>query len=336
MDQLLTDEEFQTRLAELRGKRFPVLSHGGITLMDAMGSDRRIVDAARTTSDLQGKGDADDRNLLRYLLRHHHGTPFEFPQLTFLIECPMDTWRQAIRHRMSSVNEFSSRYSTVPDINDVTDPDSWRLQSQTNRQGSAGDFVTDWPADWLVVEDENHKIGEFHRDGFTIHMGSGTTPGQYLSAQETSVHGMIRNAYEERLKFGVAKEQARKDLCLSTYTRAYWHWDLRNLLHFLGLRMDSHAQLEIRLFANQMGEIVQHLFPVSWMAFSDYQLNALTLSTLDQQVIRNLSDNFLPPDGLPIATFLKCQHKDWVGIAKSRERDECLAKLQKLGLVASS
>ena len=374
MDKMLSQEEFDSRLAALRNKRFSVLSHGGVTLIDAMGSDRRIVEAARTTSDLAGKGDLDDRNLIRYLLRHRHSTPFEFPQVTLLVECPMDTWRQWIRHRMASVNEFSSRYSEVPDVNDETEPGAWRLQSKANRQGSAGNFVTEWPEGYSPAKVAGKDglpdvylvdvkppgrpttAGQSAAEKVTPVFVMQPTPGEYLSAKEDMLHAAQRHVYEERLKFGVAKEQARKDLCLSTYTRAFWHADLHNTLHFLGLRMDSHAQLEIRLFANQIGEILKELFPVTWAAFEDYRLHAMQLTALDQQVIRNLQANhyfwlnypFKPEEiertlgGRQIVkvqphgrgAFMAAQHEDWRSLEKCRERDECWQKLLNLGLVA--
>ncbi len=343
MEQLLTEEEFQSRLASLKGRRFPLLSKGGLTLVDAMGSDRRIVEAARTTSDITGKGDADDRNLLRYLVRHRHTTPREFPVVCFLVEIPMDAWRQWIRHRTASVNEFSTRYSEVPDVNDTTDPVAWRLQATTNRQGSSGEFVTAFP--------EGYDVDTMGPEPTPVLVKSRRTAGEYLSSQEKQLHDLQRSVYEERIRFGVAKEQARKDLCLSTYTRAFWQNDLHNTLHFLGLRMDAHAQLEIRVYANQMSEILRQLYPVTWAAFEDYQLNASTLTALDKLVIKNLVEDahgwafdahntgreekiFMPP--YPIERFMECQHPDWKELQRCRERDECLQKLQNLGLVRAA
>lgn len=364
MEQMLSDQEFQTRLAALKGKRFPLLSHGGITLIDAMGSDRRVVDAARTTSDVAGKGDADDRNLIRYLIRHRHSTPIEFPVVCFLVECPMDLWRQWIRHRTASVNEFSSRYSEVPDVNDETPPDKWRLQSKSNRQGSAGELGGDWPAGyqmlpinvegdvllpevvdadhrhWLVVRlTESDKEVDADPTGMAAFHDitrDQITPGMYLTQQELAGQSFIRNIYAERLDFGVAKEQARKELCLSTYTRAWWQCNLHNTLHFLGLRMDKHAQWEIRQFANIMGEIFEQLYPVMYQAFLDYRLNAMTLTALDQFVIQNMG-SVTDRNVLPYSrdVFMAAQHPDWAAMKNCRERDECLAKLQQLGLVSA-
>lgn len=157
---------------------------------------------------------------------------------------------------------------------DTTENDRWRLQSTTNKQGS-GDFLSEFPGDWEPTDQDQAKFHAEH------------DPGSYLSMREREFHAEARELYEERLNFGVAREQARKDLPLSTYTEAFWKIDLKNLLHFLGLRMDSHAQLEIRQYATVIGEqIVKPLFPITWAAFCDYQFNAISLSSPDQDVIR--------------------------------------------------
>ncbi len=352
MEGILPKEEFERRKAELLDKRFPLLKHGGVTLVDVMGSDKRIVDAARTTSKIESKGDKEDRNLIRYLMRHRHSTPVEFPVVEFLIECPMDLWRQFIRHRTASVNEFSTRYSEAPDINDTIEPDAWRLQSKSNRQGSSDDNVQEWPEGYRLgtCATTSEVTVEKQCPGGYVTVASyppGTvpTPGHYLSQQETELHEKVWDTYEERLKFGVANEVARKDLCLSTYTKACWQANLHNILHLLGLRMDKHAQWEIRQYANKMFEILQQLFPVTMQAFLDYRLNALTLTALDQVVIANMvkagceepamQQSYTPPRLPPyeVEWFLRNQHPDWVGIEKCRERDECLAKLQAMNLV---
>jgi thymidylate synthase (FAD) len=161
---------------------------------------------------------------------------------------------------------------------------------------------------------------------------SDITPGLYLTHRESVGLEDSRQMYEERLTFGVAKEQARKDLPLSTMTIAIWKIDLHNLLHFLSLRMDGHAQLEIRTYANAIGAIVKQLYPVVWEAFEQYRLNSLTLTALDIGVIRTIASQH---DGMTEVTeeqFRRICPPEWRG-ARSRERDECLAKLQKLGLV---
>ena len=159
-----------------------------------------------------------------------------------------------------------------------------------------------------------------------------------MTASEKELQEMSRRVYQERLDKGVAREQARKDLPLSTYTEAYWKVDLHNLLHFLALRMDSHAQLEIREFARTIGEeIVQPLFPCVWEAFSDYRINGKFLTQPDQGVIQRLmaagaERGIAPP--YDEALFLEVQDEKWAGLKRSRERDECGEKLRGLGILA--
>lgn len=209
-----------------------------------------------------------DRRMLRFMFKHHHLSPFEFAEAVFHLRIPMDAWRQMVRHRTASISEYSTRYSPAVDAMMETDPTEWRLQSGSNRQGSDG-FVTKYPED-------------YHPDQFR------EPPGEYLTERETELHDLAKDVYEERLAFGVAKEQARKDLPLSNYTDVFWKCDLRNLLHFLSLRMDEHAQKEIRDYANVIGEIVKVWCPIIWEAFEDYEFHAKTLSRMDLNVVREL------------------------------------------------
>jgi thymidylate synthase (FAD) len=209
----------------------------------------------------------EDRQLLRYLLAHGHTTPFEMVEVKFMIQVPMDCWRQWIRHRTANVNEYSTRYTEAIDAMQTTLPNEWRLQSKDNKQGSSG-FLS---SDSILLTD---KKG-----------------GDYFSANEIAFHEHAKHIYKERLDAGIAKEQARKDLPLSTYTRAYWKCDLHNIFNFLRLRMDSHAQLEIRSFANSMFEIVKQLYPVACEAFEDYVLHAKRFSRMEMEVIlKSLSE----------------------------------------------
>ena len=293
-------------LNELRWKKFPVLDDGFVCLVDIMGEDSSVVQAARVSYGEGTKKGSDDRTLIRYLLRHRHTTPFEMVELKFLVRVPMDCWRQWIRHRTANVNEYSTRYSIAIDSTQTTPADEWRTQSQTNRQGSEEML----PAD----------------------------VGEKLTAAERELQELTRRVYQERLDLGVAREQARKDLPLSTYTEAYWKVDLHNLLHFLALRMDSHAQLEIREYSAAIGrKIVQPLLPMVWEAFEDYRLHASGLSRLEIGCIQRLmqhaaANGRIPP--LSVEDFIASQDPTWRELTRSRERDECLAKLQELGLVA--
>jgi thymidylate synthase (FAD) len=293
-------------LEALRWKKFPVLDDGFVALVDCMGDDGSVVQAARVSYGEGTRKVSDDRGLIRYLLRHAHTTPFEMAEVKFVVRVPMDCWRQWIRHRTASVNEYSTRYSLAIDSMQATPDDEWRGQAATNRQGSAG----------LLPPSAGHR----------------------LTQSEQELQSLARRVYEERLAAGIAREQARKDLPLSTYTEAYWKIDLHNLLHFLALRMDSHAQLEIRRYAETIGrEIVQPLFPLVWEAFVDYRLEALRLTRLDQEVIRRLVTG-AGRGGLPADrdAFLAAQDPTWAALERCRERDECLAKLQSLGLVQPS
>lgn len=243
-------------------------------------------------------------------------TPFEMCEVKLLVQVPMDAWRQWIRHRTASTNEYSTRYSEAIDERATTRSDRWRLQAAGNRQGSGGDLV-DWPA------------------GFEG--GQVVTPGEYLTDRELELHHLSEGIYKERLRFGIAREQARKDLPLSTYTQAYWKIDLHNLIHFLSLRMDSHAQFEIRSYATTIGrDIVAKLFPLTWQAFLDYVLDAIHLTTIDQEVLRRILTTATHAGAWPpfdLDFFRACQLPEWRGKKHVRERDECVAKLAKMGVL---
>ena len=291
---------------ELRWRKFPVLDDGFVCLVDVMGDDGSVVQAARVSYGEGTRKVSDDRTLIRYLLRHRHTTPFEMAEIKFLVRVPMDCWRQWIRHRTANVNEYSTRYSIAIDSTQTTTPDQWRSQAKSNRQGS------DEPLPGDV--------------------------GERLTQSEAALQDEARKLYQHRLDVGVAREQARKDLPLSTYTEAYWKIDLHNLLHFLSLRMDPHAQLEIRDYATTIGEkIVQPLFPAVWEAFIDYRREALSLTRLDRDVIfrlmaRAATQKVAPP--FNDADFLDAQDEAWKSLKRSRERDECRTKLIRLGILA--
>jgi len=287
-------------LESLRWKKLPVLDDGFVALVDCMGDDSSVVQAARVSYGAGTRKVSDERQLIRYLLRHAHTTPFEMAELKFVVRVPMDCWRQWIRHRTASINEYSTRYSLAIDAMQSTAGDEWRTQAASNRQGSAEPLPED--------------------------------AGRQHTESERQLQELARRVYEERLEAGIAREQARKDLPLSTYTEAYWKIDLHNLLHFLALRMDTHAQLEIRRYAETIGrEIVAPLFPLVWEAFLDYRVEAVRLTRLDREVIRRLAGGRVPATE---EEFLAAQDPSWHGLERCRERDECCAKLRDLGLVA--
>ena len=299
--------ERQTQVDALRWQKFPVLDDGFVCLVDVMGDDNSIVQAARVSYGEGTKKVSDDRTLIRYLLRHRHTTPFEMAEIKFLVRVPMDCWRQWVRHRTANINEYSTRYSLAIDAAQTTDPNEWRTQAETNRQGSGDSLPTEL--------------------------------GQRLTQEETELQSKIRDVYQGRISSGVAREQARKDLPLATYTEAYWKIDLHNLLHFLALRMDSHAQLEIRQYATTLGEkIVAPLFPIVWEAFLDYRMQSTFLTRLDSGVVQRLTASASASGTAPPfsdAAFMAAQDPTWISLNRSRERDECRSKLQRLGLVVA-
>ncbi len=288
------------QLDDILGLPLKVLDDGFVRVVDNMGSDESIVQAARVSYGKGTKRVSEDRGLIRYLMRHWHTTPFEMCEIKLHVRVPMDCWRQWIRHRTANVNEYSTRYSEAIDAAQKTDPGDWRIQSNLNRQGSEGTV--------------DRAIGE------------------ELTREEAELHRLSREIYNGRLKKGVAREQARKDLPLSTYTEAYWKIDLHNLFHFLRLRMDDHAQLEIRSYANVIGnEIVSRWCPIAWEAFVDYRLKSLSLSRIEAEVIKALIER-RHTDAMKIATDAGLLSKDGSPVQKNRERRELEDKLTLVGL----
>jgi thymidylate synthase (FAD) len=215
--------------------------------------------------------------------------------IKFMVQVPMDCWRQWIRHRTANVNEYSTRYTEALDMCQTTAPDQWRLQATDNKQGSAGITLYGWPKNFKTefIPDSKYESGflfvVYSPDGQRI-VSSPTVvePTEYLCNLETDHHEASKWMYDLRIQLGIAKEQARKDLPLSTYTRAYWKCDLHNIFNFLRLRMDSHAQYEIRMYANAMYEIVKQIVPVACEAFEDYVLNACKFSAMEMRVIKQM------------------------------------------------
>jgi len=241
-------------------KEFKVLDSGFIRVVDYMGNDKSIADAARTCYGKGTKTINDDVNLIRYLMKHNHTSPFEFCEITFHIRLPIDVARQWWRHRTFSINEVSTRYSEALDMKHTINSNEWRLQSLDNKQGSGG-----------FLDPEK---------------------GNELSIKQINLHKIIDSTYKERLNVGVAREQARTDLTLSNYTEAYIKIDLHNLFHFLELRMDNHAQLEIREYANIIGnEIVSKWVPIAWKSFLDYRVNAIKFSSEELKVLGDILDD---------------------------------------------
>ncbi|MCI0511740.1 FAD-dependent thymidylate synthase [candidate division KSB1 bacterium] len=228
-------------------KPFPCLNHGFVRLIDYMGSDASIVQAARVSYGQGTKRLREDRNLIRYLMRHHHTTPFEMVEFKFHCKMPIFVARQWIRHRTASVNEYSLRYSRALDEFYLPEPGSLQMQSQQNRQG---------------------------RDAATVPTAVQT---QVLEILKRGVHQSWQD-YEALEQAGLARELARINLPLSLYTEWYWKIDLHNLLHFLSLRLEEHAQYEIRVYAEALAQIIQTVVPITWEAYKNYILQAQTFS----------------------------------------------------------
>lgn len=287
-------------LDEILGLPLKVLDDGFVRVVDYMGSDESIVQAARVSYGKGTKKVSEDRGLIRYLLRHRHTTPFEMCEIKLHVRVPMDCWRQWIRHRTASVNEYSTRYSIAIDSTQRTSPDGWRRQSKSNQQGSEG-----------------------YLDKST---------GKKLSEKESEIQDLSREVYQQRLEAGAAREQARKDLPLSTYTEAYWKIDLHNLLHFLSLRMDEHAQEEIRDYSRIIGDdIVSRWCPIVWEAFLDYRMGQMNLTRLDTQIIQALGSGD-KERVMRLATELGWLKRGEKGWKRNRERNELEAKLKRLNL----
>ena len=233
---------------------YPVLDHGFVALKDYMGNDVEVERAARVS---YGKGTrkvSATRGLIRYLYSHRHTTPFEMAEVKLHCAMPLFVARQWIRHRTASVNEYSGRYSLMP--NAFYNPTEWRLQSQTNKQGSSGMSLD--------------VLGE-------------TADRMAREAQQTAY-----SDYEWLTGNDVAKELSRINLPLTNYTQWYWKIDLHNLMHFLGLRADPHAQWEVRIFANAIAGMVQQAFPLSFEAWYDYGIGAVRLSRQERALVSDM------------------------------------------------
>jgi thymidylate synthase (FAD) len=289
-------------LDEILGVPFRVLDEGFIRLIDYMGNDSAVVQAARISYGDGTKKLQEDRALIRFLMRHSHTTPFEMCEIKLHIRAPMDVWRQWIRHRTANVNEYSTRYSVAIDVAQRTSSDMWRFQSNANKQGSSGGFLS---------------IQE----------------GERLSAEEAQMQNNCRDVYNRRLAAGVAREQARKDLPLCTYTEAYWKIDLHNLLHFLHLRMDPHAQQEIRSYANVIAyEFVARWVPIVWEAFTDYRRSAMQLSRIEFEVISAIIGGHEDRARVVAAENGLLQSGGKSVVRRNRELNELEQKLKRLGL----
>ncbi|AGK00411.1 FAD-dependent thymidylate synthase [Wolbachia endosymbiont of Carposina sasakii] len=233
-----------------------VLDHGFIRVVDYMGSDSAIVQAARVSYGKGTKQISQDEALIKYLMRHHHTTPFEMCEIKFHVKLPIFVARQWIRHRTANVNEYSARYSILDNEFYTPKPEQVAKQSDNNKQGSGEAFDPDTSKEIIdsLTNDSN----------------------------------LVYSHYEKFIEQGLAREIARTNLMLNYYTQFYWKIDLHNLLHFLKLRADKHAQYEIRVYAEVMLDIIKKWVPLAYNAFVEYCLESACISRTGLEIIRKL------------------------------------------------
>lgn len=261
----ITSQQFTTKrptvpaLEEILYEPLKVLDHGFVRVIDYMGDDAAIVQAARVSYGKGTKKVNEDRGLIRYLMRHWHSTPFEMCEMKFHIKLPIFIARQWIRHRTANVNEYSARYSILDKEFYIPAQEQLAVQSASNRQGR-GDVLTGKEAERVL---------------------------QLLKEDSEKVY----DHYEEMLNpdgIALARELARMNLTLNYYTQWYWKTDLHNLMHFLRLRADAHAQYEIRAYADVMIDVLKKWVPAAHEAFLDYRQNAQNLSAQAFEVIKRM------------------------------------------------
>ncbi|MED5219413.1 MAG: FAD-dependent thymidylate synthase [Candidatus Neomarinimicrobiota bacterium] len=235
------------------------LDKGFVRLVDSMGGDDAIVQAARVSYGQGTSKVSQDRGLIRYLMRHRHTTPFEMVEFKFHCKMPIFVARQWVRHRTANINEYSLRYSEARDEFYFPDPEHIQFQSALNKQGRSGE----------VPLELKQKVLDYFKE---------------ISERSFTM-------YQELNEEGIARELARSLLPVNIYTEWYWKNDLHNLLHFIGLRSDSHAQYEIRVYSDAMAVSVKAVAPFSWEAYQDYVVHGMRFSRIEQ----NLLEKQLPP-----------------------------------------
>jgi thymidylate synthase (FAD) len=255
-------------LEELLFTAIPVLDHGFVRVIDYMGDDSAIVQAARVSYGRGTRRVSEDAGLIRYLMRHWHSTPFEMCEIKYHVKLPIFVARQWIRHRTANVNEYSARYSILDREFYLPAPEHLAAQSAANRQGRGA----------VLGGDEAARVLDLLRQDAT------RCYDHYAEMLNEDEAGGQRDPARQ----GLARELARMNLTLNTYTQWYWKIDLYNLLHFLGLRADPHAQYEIRAYAEVMMRSLEAWVPLAYAAFRDYRLGAATLSAQMLDVVRRM------------------------------------------------
>ena len=257
-------------LEDILYEAFPVLDHGFLRVIDYMGDDAAIVQAARVSYGRGTKKVREDRGLIRYLMRHRHTTPFEMCEIKFHVKLPIFVARQWIRHRTANVNEYSARYSILDREFYIPDPAVLAAQSHANRQGR-GDVLEGQEAATVlrILREDAERCYEHYRE--------------MLNEDEAG------NILDES-RNGLARELARMNLTLNTYTQWYWKTDLHNFMHFLSLRADPHAQFEIRAYSEIMLDVLKRWVPLTHEAFMDYRKEGAFLSRAALNVLNRLLD----------------------------------------------
>ena len=249
-------------------KPIEVLDHGFVRVIDYMGDDSSIVQSARVSYGKGTKKISNDKGLIKYLMRHRHSTPFEMCEIKFHIKLPIFIARQWIRHRTANVNEYSARYSILDKEFYIPSAENLAAQSAINKQGR-GDTLSD--------DEASNVIQILKKDA-----------EQTYSNYETLLNENSGGNIIDESKSGIARELARMNLTLNTYTQWYWKIDLNNLLHFLALRADDHAQYEIRVYADIMLDIVKRWVPLTYAAFEDYRIGGTELSAKEITLMKKL------------------------------------------------
>ena len=264
----ITKRVTSPELEKILYEAIPVLDHGFVRVVDYMGDDSSIVQSARVSYGKGTKKVSTDEGLIKYLMRHWHSTPFEMCEIKYHVKLPIFIARQWIRHRTANVNEYSARYSILDKEFYIPSQEQLSAQSTSNRQGR-GDVITGTQADEVlqILKDDANR-----------------TYNNYEKMLNERFDGTIIDAN----KAGLARELARMNLTLNSYTQWYWKTDLLNLLNFLFLRADSHAQYEIRVYADKMLETVKKWVPITHDAFLDYRVGAVHVSAKGKKVIQQM------------------------------------------------
>ena len=264
----LTKRVTSPELEKILYEALPVLDHGFVRVVDYMGDDTSIVQSARVSYGKGTKKVSTDSGLIKYLMRHRHSTPFEMCEIKYHVKLPIFVARQWIRHRTANVNEYSARYSILDKEFYLPAKENLAAQSRNNRQGR-GDLIDGEQANdilKILKEDAEKNYNDY----------------------ETILNERHNGTIVNESKKGLARELARMNLTLNTYTQWYWKTDLLNLLNFLSLRADDHAQYEIRVYADVMIDCLKKWVPITYEAFMDYRVGGMELSSKGRLVISKM------------------------------------------------